>query len=220
MARKGYREVLRLLLFCAILAASSACDSSSGPPPGPTIDWGPYKTVVHEAMLSTLVASTPSTPTARPTQPGVTPTRWPPATSSAPSTVTSTPSPAPTPAETTGEECEISFRFLRDVTVPDGSVMQPGQAFTKTWRIENSGDCTWGAHLKLRHVAGERLASADEVAIPPTEPGQTVDLSIDMQAPEEPGSYRSDWRLCASPDACFGPAIYVEIVVGEPTTAP
>src|ERR1700704_1212338 len=33
--------------------------------------------------------------------------------------------------------------FVSDVTIADGTVMKPGQSFTKTWRISNSGSTTW-----------------------------------------------------------------------------
>jgi len=34
-------------------------------------------------------------------------------------------------------------QFISDVTVPDGTTFAPGATFTKTWRLKNSGTCTW-----------------------------------------------------------------------------
>ena len=33
--------------------------------------------------------------------------------------------------------------ICQDVTVPDGTELNPGDDFTKTWRIMNNGSCTW-----------------------------------------------------------------------------
>ncbi|HSR20131.1 MAG TPA: NBR1-Ig-like domain-containing protein, partial [Anaerolineales bacterium] len=33
--------------------------------------------------------------------------------------------------------------FVSDVTIPDGTILKPGEKFTKTWRIYNSGSCSW-----------------------------------------------------------------------------
>jgi len=33
--------------------------------------------------------------------------------------------------------------FIADVRVPDGTLFTPGAAFSKTWRLKNSGSCTW-----------------------------------------------------------------------------
>ena len=43
--------------------------------------------------------------------------------------------------------CDVSV-FITDVTIPDGTLMAPGQNFDKTWRIQNSGTCTWTVTYK------------------------------------------------------------------------
>jgi len=39
--------------------------------------------------------------------------------------------------------------FVRDVTVPDGTKMEPGDDFTKTWRLLNAGTCSWTTAYRL-----------------------------------------------------------------------
>ena len=34
-------------------------------------------------------------------------------------------------------------RFIRDVTYPDGTIVQPGERFKKIWEIANGGDFPW-----------------------------------------------------------------------------
>jgi hypothetical protein len=33
--------------------------------------------------------------------------------------------------------------FIRDVTLPAGTVLQKKQPFTKTWKVQNTGTCDW-----------------------------------------------------------------------------
>src|SRR6185295_11416560 len=41
-----------------------------------------------------------------------------------------------------GDACNNSV-FVADITIPDGSVLKPGEDFTKIWRIQNTGNCRW-----------------------------------------------------------------------------
>ena len=40
-------------------------------------------------------------------------------------------------------------RFVKDVTFPDGTQVQPGSVFLKTWRIRNDGAYTWPDQVAL-----------------------------------------------------------------------
>ena len=42
-----------------------------------------------------------------------------------------------------------SAQFVSDLSIPDGSSVAPGAAFTKTWRLLNNGTCTWGPSYNL-----------------------------------------------------------------------
>ncbi len=39
--------------------------------------------------------------------------------------------------------------FVTDVNIPDGTTFTPGAAFSKTWRLKNTGTCTWTREYKL-----------------------------------------------------------------------
>ena len=113
--------------------------------------------------------------------------------------------------------------FTLDVTVPDGTEMQPGQEFTKIWRLQNAGSCTWTADYDLVHFSGDQLGAPSSVSLSGEVPsGQTVDLSVDMQAPEEPGTYRANWKVRNDSGTLFGigpsggSAFWVEIKVVQP----
>jgi hypothetical protein len=40
-------------------------------------------------------------------------------------------------------------RFVKDVTFPDGTTVQPGSVFLKTWRIRNDGTQRWPDNVVL-----------------------------------------------------------------------
>jgi hypothetical protein len=95
--------------------------------------------------------------------------------------------------------------FVSDVTYPDGSNVTLGSAFTKTWRIKNSGTCTWSTAYSLVFVSGERFGASASVSLPNNvAPGQTVDLSVNLTAPNNNGRYRGDWKLRNASGVLFG----------------
>ena len=106
------------------------------------------------------------------------------------------------PAQPVVRECAS---FVSDVTIADGSYIAPGNTFIKTWRIRNNGTTTWTTNYKLVFVSGTQMASVSSVNLPYTvAPGQTVDISVQMTAPTEAGSYKSEWMLVNESGTRFG----------------
>jgi hypothetical protein len=105
---------------------------------------------------------------------------------------------------------------VADVTVPDNTEFAPGAAFTKVWRVGNSGTCTWEAGTQLVFVSGEPLGGPAAVDVPAVAPDSNTDVSVDLIAPATPGTYRSTWQLQSPEGVRFGSQIYVQIVVPEP----
>jgi hypothetical protein len=148
-------------------------------------------------------------------------------------TVTGTP-PTPTPTNTPGpvtvtvppSACDRA-QFVRDVTIPDGTVMAPGSTFTKTWRLKNVGACAWSTSYQLVYFSGEQMGAAASAAFPQNVAvGQTVDISINMTAPSAAGSYRGFWMFKNANGALFGigpqanKPWWVDIKVSGPTVTP
>ena len=129
------------------------------------------------------------------------------------------------PTETKPSLCDVAAAGNPiDVTIPDDTVMQPGEVFTKTWRLVNVGTCTWTKNYKLAFFSGDQMSAPAAVNLPvDVSPGTTVDLSVEMTAPLEPGTYQGNWKLKNSADAWFGigagggTAFWVRIVVSEVT---
>lgn len=95
-----------------------------------------------------------------------------------------------------------------DVTVPDNTVMSPGQVFTKTWRLTNIGTCTWNSSYQLIFDHGDPMGVSTTYAQPLTTgtvaPGQTVDVSVTLTAPAATGTYTGYWRFRDPSNVVFG----------------
>jgi hypothetical protein len=126
-----------------------------------------------------------------------------------------TPTPGPTVAPTVvyDPECELSARFVEDVTVPDDTLYSVGVSFRKTWRLRNDGECTWTPGVTWVHIGGALLGAESPVAVELAEPGRIIDVSVDMVAPTAPGTYSSFWRLQGPDGEFFGDQAYVRIIV-------
>ncbi|MEJ2759145.1 MAG: NBR1-Ig-like domain-containing protein, partial [Anaerolineales bacterium] len=97
---------------------------------------------------------------------------------------TNTPGPSLTPTE---EPCDAAG-FDKDVTVPDGTEMTPGEEFTKTWRVINEGTCTWNSGYSLVFDDGDAMGAPASIQITSgtVSRGTKLDISIDLTAPSTP----------------------------------
>jgi hypothetical protein len=110
--------------------------------------------------------------------------------------------------------------------VPDGTQFAPNTGFIKTWRIKNTGTCTWDNRYRLIHHAGSLLGVISSTLPLPgnVAPGQSIDLSLSLVSPAAEGSYQSDWLLQNPQGQPFGVGrssspFWVKIVVpGKQTT--
>jgi hypothetical protein len=97
--------------------------------------------------------------------------------------------------------------FVRDVTIPDGTVFAPATDFVKTWEIRNVGGVLWTGRRLVRLFTedGPFLPrSPPSVAIPETPPGRTVRISVPMTAPVVPGTSLVQFKMTSADGAlCF-----------------
>lgn len=157
-------------------------------------------------------AATMLPPTTRASQTQVSPT--PP-----PSLAAPTPTDTPVPDVSGPDGCTLNAAYVADVTIPDDTLFDPGAAFTKVWRVRNSGTCVWEQGTQLIFIAGDPLGGPTAVDVSQeVSPDANVDVSVDFVAPTSPGTYRSNWRLQAPDGTRFGTQVYVQIIVPEPAT--
>jgi hypothetical protein len=166
-------------------------------------------TVVAEFTL-TAAAFTPT-----PLPPTETPTPEPPPATEPPTAAFST-DPTQIALGTPGELCD-NFSFdpaTVDVTILDGTEMTPGQDFVKTWKIKNTGICSWGDGYGLAYagyadkMSGQPVPLGTLVAV-----GQEIDVSVNFKAPTKVGEYTSAWQMANPKGFPFGKAVFVKIVV-------
>jgi hypothetical protein len=103
------------------------------------------------------------------------------------------------------QTCTDRAQFVADVTVPDGSIFDPGQAFTKTWRLKNIGTCTWTTSYNMVFDSGTQMGTTASVTFPSSvAPGGTIDLSVSMTAPSTAGHYIGYWKFKNASGVLFG----------------
>ena len=146
-----------------------------------------------------------------------------------PTAVPNAPTATPLPPVTT---CVDGMAWVADLTFDDKNmtsppVIPPGQPFTKSWRVRNSGTCTWDSNYTLAYDHGNVAAAqmgGQPVAVRGTvAPGQTYDFSVNLTAPTAPGVYQGFWQMRNPAGTPFGETIWVGIRVPappQPTAAP
>ncbi|MCS7016731.1 MAG: NBR1-Ig-like domain-containing protein [Gemmatales bacterium] len=104
--------------------------------------------------------------------------------------------------------------YVADITIPDGMILIPGQTFTKTWRVRNSGNTTWSTGYQLVYVSGERFgASAATPLKAEVAPGRQVDLDLVLKAPQRSGTYTGVFMLRNADGKLFGTKLTVVVKV-------
>lgn len=209
-----------ILILAILMVMLPACNLPRAQKETP--DPNAFLTVAAETVQAQLTLNALLTPqanqptqTAQPDQATPTPPAGqPPALPTLTNTPPATNSPTPI--------CNMA-QFIKDVTIPDGSVMTPGQTFNKKWRLKNIGVCPWNG-FSLVFDSGESMNGPASKPIPTVNPGEEVDLDVDLTAPNSPGSYRGYWRIATNASVLVpiangyqGKSFYVDIKVQAPT---
>jgi hypothetical protein len=112
--------------------------------------------------------------------------------------------------------------FVTDVSIPDNTHFNPSKTFTKTWRIKNTGSCTWTTSYKLVFDSGDSMGGPASISLPSSvAPNGTIDLSVDLTSPASPGTYIGNWKLMDQNGVRFGlgstnKTFWVKIIVDAP----
>lgn len=134
-------------------------------------------------------------------------------------TATATPIPTKTPTESPTPTPTFLFLvptlFIPPTQVPIGSSnldfdcqvlsFEPQEAvavsarFFGKWIVANIGKVAWDANnLDYQYVDGDKIHLQSIYDFPASvQPGATVELTVDMQAPVAPGEYYTRWRINA-----------------------
>ena len=92
--------------------------------------------------------------------------------------------------------------IILETSTADTSRVRPGSSIAKSWKIKNSGTCTWAAGYRAVFRGDSQLNAPDVLPIgdAPVLPQSELDLSVTLLAPEKPGIYQGRYRLLAADD--------------------
>ncbi len=156
--------------------------------------WGePRFPVIYSAAYAdeaSLVVTVPPTPT------GAAPT---------------VPPPSPTPVS-----C-AQLGVAADATDSNKLVVAPGVQFVKAWRLQNSGTCAWSGTLSFVGN-GDQMEGSSPTSLPTVDVGQSTDVSLNLTAPIQPGSYQGTWEVRTGEGIVLGRLVVsIEVAGGTPT---
>lgn len=201
---------IAVLLIGLILSACGPTTTSQATPDINTIHTAAAQTVIAE-FTQTALAVPPTEAATETQEPQPTTDTAEPGAQTAGPTVEATVD-IPLEASPTPITCDDAD-FVADVSVPDGTEMTPGQDFVKTWRIKNTGTCTWGSGYAVIYSFGEKMSGVAEPLTTAVAPNEEVEISVRFKAPQDVGQYASTWRMANANNSPFGKTFYVLIVV-------
>ena len=103
---------------------------------------------------------------------------------------------------------------------PDGTEFEVGESFTKTWRLKNTGTCTWNTNYKIVFGSGDKMGGPSSKNLTQSvAPNEQVDISVDLVTPNSTGTYKGTWQIVDDLGNTFVYNIWVEIVAVETEVA-
>ena len=112
--------------------------------------------------------------------------------------------------------CDNSV-YISDVTIPDGTLVAPGQTFTKTWKVSNNGTCAWTATYQIIFISGDAMGGKATAIGKIVNPGESVDVSVTLTAPAAAPNITGTWRLSNDKGQPFGTPLTAVIKTGATT---
>jgi heat shock protein HslJ len=134
--------------------------------------------------------------------------------------------PTPTPAATStpgpAPGCVDALEFVQHVDsqgdpIANPPQMNPGQQFTKVWRVRNTGTCTWNNAYRVVYSNGnkpESIMGGQPVAVQGlVPPGATYDIQVNLVAPQARDTYVGYWQMENGRGQAFGERLPVAVTV-------
>jgi uncharacterized protein YkwD len=126
----------------------------------------------------------------------------------------------PTPTATLVARCVDAAELVQDATDADSTKVAIGAKFTRTWQFKNTGECNWHGY-SIAFVSADRMGAPDSVPLTDTAASSTVNVSVDLVAPANAGSFTANFELRDSAgeplEIANGTAISVKVDVGDVT---
>jgi len=199
MNKNGKRKLTILTAFILVSMILTACNTGE-----PAIDINAQKTGFAQTAEVQATMTAEAVPTQTPT-PELTPTPTATATveGNTEETPTATTETSTNPTATIGTGGTDSAAW-RANDPPDNTVFSPGEAFTVTWTLENTGTSTWTTSYYISFFTGEQMGAEEKIYLPySVPPGTNVQIAVNFVAPESEGTKQSDWVLKNASDETF-----------------
>ena len=210
MTKKTNKIFMLTLVLTLTSVLFSACGSKV-----PTVDIEAQKTSFAQTADAQAVLTQAAQPTATPTlEPTMTPTP-----TETQAVEVSTPTETATAGTPTATQAVITGNDAGQWIAQDpadNTEFAPGDTFTVTWTIENTGTSTWTTDYYIKFISDEQMDAEDQVNLPyPVPPGTNVQVSVEFKAPSTAGEYQSTWSLVNANDVAFYTNFYIIINVVE-----
>lgn len=107
---------------------------------------------------------------------------------------------------------------------PDGTRVEKGVTFTKTWKLQNNGSTTWTTDYSLvltdsSHPLGKNLSEPYQIKLPKSvNLGEAVEISADFIVPDADGIYEVHYKLQNANGQTVsgdGSTVWLNVVVGN-----
>ena len=227
--RKYLSYLIKVVILISILASMVGCGNApaaTAAVANPTPDLSSIKTeaaqtVVAQITVDAVLHPAASATTSPPTETQVpdvslTPTLVASLTATATNFVTFTPiattTATPLPTIPISDQAQLNYR-----TPKEWSQFKPGETFDVVWSIQNIGKKTWTTEYFFTYFNGTKMNYNGDIIFlnSQVEPGATVQFTVDMKAPENPGNYTTSWVLYNDNKAIMGQYFITIVVVGN-----
>jgi hypothetical protein len=115
-------------------------------------------------------------------------------------------------------DCTLDAQFVEDITIPDHTIIERGETFIKTWRVRNTGTCTWTPSYQINLAGGNPLTWSQSSLVSIVPAGEEAEISIKIVSPEIPGNYQAWWHLADEMSEPFGASFYIHFEAPRPAT--
>ncbi|KAI9313274.1 hypothetical protein BX666DRAFT_761109 [Dichotomocladium elegans] len=107
----------------------------------------------------------------------------------------------------------LSAKFIEDVTLPDGAMLESRKGYLKIWKVMNDGCTAWPEGTVLEPVPSNGQFKTSTLKLPRVERGEVVDIPIFIKTPGRQGHYRISFMLQTPDHLGFGDTLWIDAII-------